>query len=483
MATEPLERDRVGHLLDSEPTRRLSPPTNPMAVARELIANRYTGDRGQLSLRHWQGSWWRWRTSHWVEIEERSVREDVYRFTEHASYELKVRRDMVLAPWEPTRHKIADVLDAMAAVCFLAEDVHQPAWIDDVDVPAGTFVACANGLLHVATRALYPHTPAYFNQTSVPFDFDPGAGDPSGWIDFLVDLFGEDLAAIDALGEWFGYLIAGRTDQHKILLLVGPTRAGKGLIAQLMSELVGRSNVAGPTLASLSTDFGLASLIDKPLAVVSDARLGGRQSNPVVERLLAISGEDTIGVSRKFRDDWTGQLPTRFVIVSNELPQLGDASEAIVGRFVVLILSRSWLGQEDTDLGRRLRGERTQILNWALDGLDRLDRQGRFTAVASSDDAINALRDLASPVSAFVREVCDLTDRAATVPVDELFIAWRRWAEDNGHRPGTAQNFGRNLRAVIPSLRVRRPGAHAAARARVFDGIRVRDDTSARGSW
>ena len=33
--------------------------------------------------------------------------------------------------------------------------------------------------------------------------------------------------------------------------------------------------MAGPTLARLATNFGLAPLLGKPLAVVSDARLGG----------------------------------------------------------------------------------------------------------------------------------------------------------------------------------------------------------------
>ena len=60
--------------------------------------------------------------------------------------------------------------------------------------------------------------------------------------------------------------------------MVGPTRGGKGAIARVLGALVGRENVAGPTLSSLGGDFGLAPLIGKPLAVISDARLNGRNS-------------------------------------------------------------------------------------------------------------------------------------------------------------------------------------------------------------
>ena len=164
---------------------------------------------------------------------------------------------------------------------------------------------------------------------------------------FPRELWPDDAAAIDALGEWFGYVISGRLDLHKILLMVGPTRGGKGAIARILGSLVGTPNVCGPTLNSLSGDFGLAPLIGKSLAVVADMRISGRDTSIVVERLLSISGEDTLTVNRKYRDQWTGKLSARFHIISNELPKLGDASAAIIGRFIMLVTTRSWLGKED----------------------------------------------------------------------------------------------------------------------------------------
>ena len=122
------------------------------------------------------------------------------------------------------------------------------------------------------------------------------------------------------------------------------------MIARTLGKLVGAENVAGPTLSSLSGDFGLAPLLGKSLAVVSDARLNGRGAHVVVERLLSISGEDTLTVNRKYRDQWTGKLPARLMLCSNELPQLGDASMAVAGRFVPLLLTESFYGREDLTL-------------------------------------------------------------------------------------------------------------------------------------
>src|SRR5262249_53347282 len=159
-----------------------------------------------------------------------------------------------------------------------------------------------------------------FNATSVPFSYEPAAGAPKRWLQFLHDLWPKDEKSRSALQEWFGYVISGRLDMHKIMLLVGPTRAGKGVIARILGALVGEQNVAGPTLSSLNGDFGLAPLLGMSLAVVSDARLNGRNGSVVVERLLSISGEDTLTVNRKFRDQWTGKLSARLMVCSNELP-------------------------------------------------------------------------------------------------------------------------------------------------------------------
>ncbi|WP_319020215.1 hypothetical protein [Streptomyces peucetius] len=70
-------------------------------------------------------------------------------------------------------------------------------------------------------------------------------------------------------------------------------------------------------------------------------------------------------------------LPTRLVILTNELPHFGDASGVIARRFVVLNMTVSWLGKKDIGLTGELAAEIPGILNWALEGLARLKRTGR----------------------------------------------------------------------------------------------------------
>ncbi|WP_242581413.1 DNA primase family protein [Streptomyces sp. MST-110588] len=443
-------------------------PTHPMAVARHLAPQWEVN--GLLTLRHWRGSWMLWQGSHWRELDDQQMRTSLYRQLEDAVYWYLPPRqsEPELRDWAPTGRKVADLMQAIAAVTHLPPTIDPPSWIDppghvlsrQAPPPAlhtdrGPLVACANGLLRVTDRALMDLTPAFFNLISVPFVYDPHATAPA-WLAFLRQVWPDNPEAITALQEWFGYVLSGRTDQQKILLMVGPSRSGKGTIARVLARLVGTGNTAGPTLAGMASNFGLSSLVDKSLAIVADARLSGRDSHQVVERLLTISGEDTIDVDRKYRQVWTGKMPARIVILSNELPNFGDPSGVIARRFIVLNMTVSWLGKEDPHLLDKLLAELPGIFNWALDGLDRLEDTGRLSAPTSSQEAVTTMQDTASPTSAFLRERCD-TGPDRSVPVDALWAAWRTWADDAGVPVGSKAVMGRNLQSLVPQMRRSKP--------------------------
>jgi putative DNA primase/helicase len=466
--------DSFQHLrevLDENEPRLVPPPTDPMAVARQFVAERYT-DGEALLLRHHRNTFYRYVGDHYPEDDERRVRSELWHWLETAQY----AKGEALVPFEPNRHKIANVLEALKAIGHIAEGVQPPVWLEgDRTSPiiAGEVVPLANGILRFSTRELQPHTPALFEQHVLPFDYDPKALDPQRWLSFLDQLWGDDEGSKQALAEWFGYVLSNDTSQQKMYLLVGPKRSGKGTIARVLTGLLGAHNAAAPTLAGLTQNFGLQPLVGRPLAVVSDARLGSRADNMVaVERLLSISGEDTLTIDRKYRDPWTGRLPTRFMILTNELPRFSDSSGALASRFVMSILRQSFYGRENPALTLELLEESAGIFNWALEGLDRLRARGYFTVPTSAREAQRQFEDLASPVGAFVRDLCEVGP-AFAVDKNELWKAWKEWCTDEGReRPGTKAVFARDLRATVPGLVSVRP-RDGEARSRGFQGIKL----------
>jgi putative DNA primase/helicase len=464
------------------------PPSSPFDVAVKLYQDRALGDRMSHIWAH-RGNWMVWKTTCWVEVDLAELRQAVYTVLAGKWYWRLVAKVFEPTEWSPNKHKVADVLEALAAVTHLSSRIDPPAWTDSVHSAMATqIISCRNGLFDLSTRTLVKHTADLYNLVSVPLDYDADAPDPiTEWLKFLKSLWGDDEASIALLQEWMGYVLSGRLEQHKMLLMLGPIRSGKGTIARTLQKLMGgKDNVAGPTLAQLGTNFGLASLLGKPLAIISDARLGDTPSHVVVERLLSITGEDTLDVDRKFRDVCTGKLPTRLVILSNELPKFRDASAAIATRMLILRMTESFLNREDKELEQKLAPELGGILKWSLEGLERLNKNGRFTVPKSSDDAAVLMMDLASPMSAFVRQKC-LTDLARAKDIakkhnidpttnkhwahelgiglelgelwvsrDEAYAAWLKWAEANGHMRTAKSTFGRDLRSVVAKIKDRR---------------------------
>ena len=137
---------------------------------------------------------------------------------------------------------------------------------------------------------------------------------------------------------------------------------------------------------------------------------------------------------------------------------------------LVLQLVRSWYGTEDPDLTDRLLTELPGILNWSIGGWQRLRERGRFAQPDSGRELLESLEELASPVGTFVKECC-WVGPGYHVGVKVLYERWRSWCEETGRDyTGDLQHFGKNLRAVVPGLRLSRPRADQE-RVRFYEGI------------
>ena len=322
---------------------------------------------GVPRLRFWRASWMYWMHAAYAEIPPAEARAELVKHLDKRFSGL-------------TGTATSNVLDCLRAKAILPGRIEPPEWIGSTPGPwpADEVLATKNGLIHIPSLAaggthIIPATPRFFTTNALDYDFRADAAEPRQWLTFLSQLWPDDPASIGTLQEWMGYTLTPDTRQQKILLVVGPKRSGKGTIARVQRGLIGVANCCGPTLASLAQNFGLWPLLGKSVAIISDARLGGRtDSQVVVERLLSISGEDAITVDRKFQEPVTAKLSTRLMIFSNELPRLGDSSGALAGRMIVLRLTESFYGREDHDLGAKLQAELPGILLWAVVGWQRL---------------------------------------------------------------------------------------------------------------
>jgi len=447
----------------------LSPKrTLPTADAYVREFNQHADGR---TLHGYGGLLMEWRGNRYGQVEEEWIKQRLQPWL-HAALRYVLNKktgEMELLDFESNPTTVKQALDTIRSFTHLPASTVSPSWLDDRTdrPPALEILPCKTMNLHIPTGRILQPTPALFTINALDFDYDPDPEAPERWIKFLEQLFGDDLESVELLQEFMGYSLTSDTSQQKMLLLVGPRRSGKGTIGRILTRLVGAANVVGPTTSSLAGHFGLQPLIEKSLAIVSDARFGGENVGTVVERLLSISGEDTLTIDRKFLGAVSMKLPTRFMILTNELPRLNDASTALAGRFLVLRLTKSFYDNEDVTLTDQLVRELPGILLWAIEGWKRLKKRGRFVQPTSAEEAIRDLEDLASPVSAFVRECCTVAPGQRTW-IDELYKAWQAWCEQDGRTVVThKQSFGRDLTAAVPGIKRRR----GTGMASFYEGI------------
>lgn len=449
-------------------------PKAPDAIAGRLLDERFKHP-DRHTLLYTDGSFLRWKLTHWQKLRDYELRSEVYSFLRTKKRFTKERGEM---PFDPTSTIVSNVIDAMQARVAVPTPARYPMVMGrDVQSQDLNIVACKNGLLVLPEREIWPHSPSFLNLNCLPFEYAPGAPVPRRWLSFLDQIFDGDAQSIESLQQVFGCAISSDRSFQKLILLVGPPRSGKGTSMDVLTELVGAENVASPSLSDLESRFGLAPLIDKQLAIVPDARLDDRaKQTAIVEKLLSISGQDKVTADRKYKEPWTGRLSALFVVATNQVPSLGDPSGALASRIVSIRTINSFLGNEDRTLRETLRGELSGILNWALDGAEQLQRQGHFTQPSIAKQDVDSFRELSAPIMGFVSDCCEIA-ADHRIRKDVLYREWREYAIERGHAAGSNAEFSRNLRAAVSTIGEHRPASDSnGERPRFFRGIGLKPE-------
>ncbi len=452
-------RESVTPIGDARSGPRLNPRA-PLQVARTYAAANFirpggTQDDPYTLLAH-RGDWRRWDGSAYPQVEDAGLRSGLYLYLDTAS---TPDGD----PFNPTARRVTDCLDALKAICHLDERVIPPAWLDQghvwSDVDPARLIPAQGMVINPKTGNTTSATPMLYVTRALPHRYDPNAPPPKTWFKFLNDIFPEDPESIEALRRWFAYCLTQDTRLQIMLWLIGQTRGGKGLIARVLRALLGDDAVAGPSLVSFTETFGIEPLVDRPLAIIDDARVPNKDATVATERLLTIVGEGLVTVPRKWKGAWSGRLPTRIMLLANELPRLPDTSGAIVARTRILHFKESWVGREDLTLGSRLEDELPGILRWAVEGYRNLVNDGfRIPQPATGAELLESAGKLNAPIREFIEDHLRL-DPEGTADKKSVYQAFQEWCHDHGARDTPEHIFARDLIATLPNVRQIRPAA------------------------
>ncbi len=302
----------------------------------------------------------------------------------------------------------------------------------------------ANGLLNLKTRLLEPHRSDYLSIVQLPIPYDPKA-ECKEIIKFLRDVLKQkDIGTIIRL---IGYLLLPTYEYDIVVMLFGKGANGKSTLLRLIVAFLGATNCSHRSLQQIDTDrFAVASLFGKMANLFADLK-STRVSETGYFKML--SGRDPVPGEFKFKDAFYFINKAKLWFSANEIPESDDKSDAYYRRWRIFHLDKQFLkGNENTQLIKKLTTteELSGLLNMALTGLNRLQRDGGFHDL----DIEEIRRDYemhTNDVNAFIYEECilDISNHDCRTLVTDVYSAYINFCVRRGTRPVESNEFGRRL--------------------------------------
>ena len=306
--------------------------------------------------------------------------------------------------------------------------------------------AVQNGILNLKTKALSNFDPElrFFNK--LPVKFKVGVDCPN--IKNFFDSLFKDNKEIEVIQEIFGFLPYRDYFLEKSIMFYGDGRNGKGKTLELMKRFIGVENCVEVPLEDLENDiFALGEVFKKQANLCGDLSKTALKNTGAFKKL---TGRDLITAPRKFKTRVSFVNYAKMIFSANALPMTYDLTEGFWSRWIELDFPFTFKSQkemdemenDDEDLSDiKLRDpniidkivtpiEMTGLLNWALEGLDRLLKNNSFSYSPSSKEIETMWLRKSNSFNAFCMD-CLKEDYDSKITKTELRRAYSTYCREH----------------------------------------------------
>lgn len=350
-----------------------------------------------------------------------------------------------------SKHEVREILARLSSGSYIdREEFGQ----------SGSHVCVANGVLDIETGDLSDFHPNYYFRSRVPVEYDPDA-DCSQFKGFLEDVCPED--KISMLQEFVGYSLQPRMHHKKALLLLGPTDAGKSVFLDVLEALFGADSKTSLSVQYLSDQrWGEAELVGSMVNIRHDLDSSTIKNAGKIKELTA---GDSVRAERKNQDPFFFQPRTKHIFSANQPPQRSTEDSGFWNRWLTVIFpERVPRAEQDPMLSEKLTAdsELSGVLNWAIEGYQRLEEQGRFTNEPHPSENRRLWEEYGNSVERFISNHLE-REPSGSVRKEEAYEAYEKFAKSRGMEVVTKHKFTAELK-----------GKGASVKQRRFDGERKR---------
>ena len=235
-----------------------------------------------------------------------------------------------------------------------------------------------NGTLDLKTGNLCKHNWADYFRYVLPYNYDKNASCPM-FMKYLNEVMPEKEAQ-DVLSEYVGWLFMPGLKLEKILFLYGSGCNGKSVFIDIVEALLGKENISHESLSDLCGEYGSNSrsnLAGKILNTCSDVAPNAFAG----DLFKRIASGEPISAKILYKDVTTLTDYAKMIFCLNELPKTNDTSNGFYRRFLIAPFNvQIPKNKINPNLAKDIIShELPGIMNWVLEGRERLRMNGKFT--------------------------------------------------------------------------------------------------------
>lgn len=264
------------------------------------------------------------------------------------------------------------------------------------------YLTLQNGLYKMDEGKLIPHTPDIYATNLLPYDYNPNAQCPR-FLQFLDEIFIGDREKTEFVQEAIGYVFHKSIPTAAIFFLIGDGNNGKSVFINTISNLVGKNNTSNISFNKLSNEYYVFDLNQKMINISGETPHGKQFNTDMLKQVVA---GDWVTGRRPYMEPMKFRPYAKHYLAMNKAPIIMDNSHGMWRRIWVIPFPRTFTEVEmDRNLESKLTLELSGIFNWALEGYNRLKKNGySLKDVPSLNFAKQEYRNNVDTVRAFVAE-------------------------------------------------------------------------------
>lgn len=299
-----------------------------------------------------------------------------------------------------------------------------------------------NGVYDLENNKLIDHDPNLPFLTSIPITFDPSKDCPKIKA-FLGEILPPEYVTI--IQEWAGYALYRRYPIKKAIIFVGERDSGKSTTLGLFISLVGEKNISGMSLQRIATDkFATSQLHNKHLNIFDDLSIKDIKDNGAFK---IATGGSYLGGEYKFGNHFQFKNHSKLTFACNKIPSVADTTDdAYFNRWIIIPFNQQINKPNPRILDEMTTSEELSgFLNFALEGLQRILRNGAFSYKKDPDEIKMEMLKSGSPIGSFAFDCLEQGDLENWIDKEAMHTAFLDYVRTNELPATTKSDFGKKL--------------------------------------